>query len=128
MYSGIFTQLNDDSYAPTTPKLNHQQWDNYGIYSLACINTSAATIKTTYNYKKTIGKYDIVAGKLVALDPPITIENVPEKDPKLSKFLAWQSHSNRSIPIDFRQYVETYKQLGSSTSIPYRQYLEVNNV
>jgi hypothetical protein len=37
-YSGIFAPLNNDDYAPQSPNFSHQQWENYGIYSIACIS------------------------------------------------------------------------------------------
>ncbi len=62
MYSGVFEQLNQDNYAPTIPKLSLQQWDNYGIYSLACIDLTNRKLSETRKYKwAPTGGYGIIA-------------------------------------------------------------------
>jgi hypothetical protein len=126
MYSGIFTQLNDDSYAPTVPKLDLQQWDNYGIYSLACINSAQADLDTRYNYEKVADRYTVTNGSLVSLDPFVTYPPI-ELNPKFGKFLAFQTCNVTPIPVDFRQYVETYHSLGN-TEIKTYQYAEITEV
>jgi hypothetical protein len=115
MYSAPFTQLNTDSYAPIIPKLSLQQWDNYSIYSLACINTNNLKITTTYNYQKSLGRFTVVKGKFFLMSPSTTVSSSTEVEAKLSKFIAYQAHHLRSIPVDFRQYIETYHQTENST-------------
>lgn len=126
MYSGNFSKLNDDSYAPTIPKLNHQQWENYGIYTLACIATEQSDIDTRYNYEKINDRYSVTNGKLVPLTPFVTRPQV-EHNPELAKFFAYQTCNVTPIPVDFRQYVEAYHSLGNAGINTY-QYAEITVV
>jgi hypothetical protein len=76
-YTGVFAPLNNDSYAPDIPKLALQQWDNYGIYSLACIDLTNRKLSKTRKYKRVgigaEGEYG--EARLIAFDPVLNQES-----------------------------------------------------
>jgi hypothetical protein len=116
MYSTPFDRLNSDIYAPVVTKLSNQQWDNYGIYTLVCIDTSKTVVTTTYNYKQVNGKYIVKSGNFVKDLPEIYADTLLLDRQKMAKFFAYQSASVRQIPVNFRQYVEDYSDLGVFSS------------
>lgn len=127
MYVAPFSLLNDDNHAPVLPNLPHQQWENYGIYSIACISSNKFEVSVTYNYKKDGVKYIVKNGDLIPLNPLVTTENSQPEDYKLDKFLAYQTYSIRPIPVNFRQYVETYSNLGNAV-LKNQQYCEITKI
>jgi hypothetical protein len=82
MLQSINDYLVGDAYAPTVLKPSLQQYDNYQIYSIACVDV---------NYRGYSTNNDI---------PP---------DVLFTRFIAWQTYSIVSIRCDFNAIVNTYK-------------------
>jgi hypothetical protein len=74
--------LPNDNYKPIKPNPSLQQYDNYQIYSIACIDVS---------WK---GNY--------------SSDGIPV-DIQFTRFIAWQSYNISPIRCDFNKIVDTYK-------------------
>lgn len=128
-YFGVFESLNSDksTSVPQTPKLQLQQWDNYGIYTLACVD-AIFTLESSKKVFKTIPdnlnsefepgryytrrdkrniKYEINADtdSYVIASSSNTVET---KEDYFHNWLAYQSFSVLPIPVNFRDYVVNY--------------------
>lgn len=81
MSQPISDYLVGDIYAPTIPKPSLQQYDNYQIYSIACVDVS---------YKGYSSNDDIPSDVL------------------FTRFIAWQTYDITAIRCDFNAIVNTY--------------------
>jgi hypothetical protein len=107
----IFNYLINDLYKPQTSKPSLQQYDNYQIYTLVCIDRVFANTKTEYYPSTAAGLqpvYDPVnhTYALVPLSTPV-ITNSTNSTKKLN-WLAIQSFSPVGINVNFLNYVNQY--------------------
>lgn len=77
--------LGTDSHKPQIDKDYHQQWENYGIYDLYCVDDESTHIKITPNNQTTSVKVD-----------------------KFTRALAVQKCNPIPIPFDFDELVNLY--------------------
>jgi hypothetical protein len=119
MYPYPFTPLNNDSYAPSSDKikLSLQQWIDGGHYSFACIDTTNRTIRNDFNYDYSY-YYSFPSLRPVFIGTDL--QNYPisfSEKLKLNKWLAWQTYHTRSIPVNLRNIVETYSDIGDVETV-----------
>jgi hypothetical protein len=133
VYTGLFSSLNTDKSKslPVNPKLALQQWDNYGVYNLACfdINTTRTVTRQLFDVIK---NRDGVAGNFLGILPAdwtrwesilfdvdintdlfIPKENSPfVEQTNLTQFMrswiAWQAFAPATIEVDFCKYIKAY--------------------
>lgn len=107
----LFDPLINDSYRPQTLKPSLSQWDNYQIYTLACVDRTYESTKQEYyqtGYSGLLAVFDPVThtANLVPYNPTeITVTN---SESKLGSWLAIQSFSPLKIKVNFLDYVNTY--------------------
>jgi hypothetical protein len=109
-YSDTYTPLNDDSYAPPIPKLSHQHIDNYGIYTIVCLDRlrSGKVAKRNYNFSPTGATY--LGQDIYQIENFSNPENV--RDGWLESLLAYQAVDIESIPINFQELIEITTPIG----------------
>jgi hypothetical protein len=91
MTNQINFYLNDDKYKPVTPLPSLQQYDNYQIYSLYCVDTNVASTRTE----------SITGGG--------TYTSSSNGSNQKNSFIAVQTYNVYSkIPCDFRSIIQTY--------------------
>lgn len=106
----LFDLLEKDIYNPPT-KPSLQQWDNYGIYSIVCIDK--VDVETNINYYKVLPN-DIpllfvpstLTASLVPAPQPNTVTNTIVSE--AINLLAIQSYAPSEIKINFLDYVNQY--------------------
>jgi hypothetical protein len=103
-YSGAFEPLNEDDRAPQTPKLTHQHIDNYGVYTIVCLDKvrTGKVAERHYQYSSTNGV--TFTGETIH-----QIENYDNPDnirsDWMDSFLAYQAVGISEIPVDFGELI-----------------------
>jgi hypothetical protein len=105
-----YLNINDD-YLPAVPKPSLQQYDNYQIYDIVCVDRSYATNTKEYYQTGYRGLLTVVnpVTHVASLVPynPIEITN-SNSEIRSGSWLAIQAFSPSKIRINFLDYVNTY--------------------
>jgi hypothetical protein len=111
-YEYPFLDLNNDDLAPKVQKLNLQQFDNYGIYSVCCRDRITVANTTAYNYQKIPDTQNTLkvsaygnSISLIPLTPATSLYTQNIDSGRLTDFLAYQSYHINKINIDFQELI-----------------------
>jgi hypothetical protein len=121
MPSQISTYLVGDSYAPAIPKLSLQQYDNYQIYDLYCLDKIANVNANIWKQQRLFetGGYFLDSYVLTNSDGVQTL--------KISNYLAVQRYSPHPIYLDFESLVNAHSAVNTTSYIDAAWYSKVKN-